>query len=103
MSRICKLPECGKPFDPTVPHQAFCSQSHANRLRVRLWKAKHRKKGGGGGNGGGNGGGGAPTLFDELVPVDPQAVVLTDTCYRTPPVPRKPAQPIRLRHTRRAA
>jgi hypothetical protein len=68
MRRICKLTECGKPFDPIVPHQVFCSGRCATRLRVRKWKAKHRK-GGGGPSGGGNGGGGGLTLFDQL-PLD---------------------------------
>ena len=98
-TRICKLPECGKSFDPIVPHQIFCSTRCATRLRVRLWKAKRRKDGGGGG---GNGGGSGPTLFDELVPVDPKAIVLTDTCYRTPPVPEK-HPPERVRQARRRA
>jgi hypothetical protein len=80
MSRICKLPDCGKPFDPIVPHQVFHSEKCARLDRVRRWRKNHRK---GGGGGGGNGGGGGPTLFDEIVPNDPQAIYVPDTCYRT--------------------
>jgi hypothetical protein len=79
-TRICKLSDCGKSFDPIVPHQVFHSEKCANLDRVRRWRKNHRKKGGGGG--GGNGGGGL-TLFDTIVPQDPQATYVPDTCYRT--------------------
>lgn len=55
MSRICELPECGLEFEPVVEQQRCCTKAHANRLRVRRFRAKGRN-----GNGGpnGNGGGG---------------------------------------------
>jgi len=34
----CKLPECGKVFDPTKPWQAFCCTDHKD-----LWWRKVRR------------------------------------------------------------
>ena len=79
-TRICALAECKAEFQTDNPRKMHCSRQHSNLAQVRRWRAKHRKKGGGDGGGGGGSG---PTLFDELVPVDPKAIVLTDTCYRT--------------------
>lgn len=84
-TRTCALAECGVEFQTDNPRKTHCTTRHSNVARARRLRSR-RRKGGGGGDGGGNGGGGGPTLFDELVPIDPQAIyVIPDTCYRTPP------------------
>jgi hypothetical protein len=98
-TRHCALEGCEVVFQTDHPTKKHCCAKHSTLGRVRRWKAKHRK---GGGDGGGNGGGSGPTLFDELVPVDPKAIVLTDPRYRTPPVPEK-HPPERVRQARRRA
>lgn len=89
--------ECHAEFDRIVPHQQRCGKADceraATRRRVQEYRKRHRRNGGGGGGNGG-GGGESPMLFDDLN-LDPKtvAVILPDTCYRTPekePV-RKPA------------
>jgi hypothetical protein len=97
-TRFCALTDCGREFQTDHPTKKHCCTKHSTLSRVRRVRAKRRK----GGGGGGNGGGGAPTLFDELVPVDPQALVLTGTCYRTPEVSRKPVESERPEPQRRA-
>jgi len=98
-TRTCALDGCDATFQTDLSKKKFCSSAHSNLDRVRRYKAKHRKKGGGGG---GNGGGAGPTLFDEIVPNDPQAIYVPDTRYRTPPVPEK-RPPERERQARRRA
>jgi len=97
-TRICALDECKVEFQTDNPRKMHCSRQHSNLAQVRRWRAKHRKKGGGGG-GGDNGGGRGPTLFDEIVPQDPQATYVPDTCYPTLPAPAK-HPPERVRQTR---
>jgi hypothetical protein len=78
-TRTCALDTCNVVFQTDNPQKTHCSRQHSNLDGVRRFRAKRRK---GGGGGGGNGGGG-PTLFDEIVPQDPQATYVPDTCYRT--------------------
>jgi hypothetical protein len=94
-TRTCALEECTVEFQTDLSKKKFCTPAHANLSKVRAWKKRHKKKGGGGGNGGG---GGAPTLFDEIVPIDSRSSYVPDTCYRTPPETpdtRKPSTPVR--------
>lgn len=102
-TRHCELEGCGIEFQTDHPTKKHCCTRHSTLNRVRRCKAKKRK--GGGPGGGGNNGGGAPTLFDELIPVDPQTIfVEPSTCYQTPKLPeRKPSEPVRdvERHARR--
>jgi hypothetical protein len=100
-SRVCALKECAVEFQTDNPRKTHCSTRHSNLNRARAKRARDRKRGGG--NGGGNGGGGMPMLFDELVPIDPHAIVLTDTCYRTPAIERKPVESVRPAQRRKAA
>jgi hypothetical protein len=87
-TKTCALSTCRVEFQTDNSRKTHCTRQHATLDRVRRWKAKQRNGGGGGGNGGG--GGGAPTLFDTIETVDPQAIYVPDTCYRTPLV-RKPS------------
>jgi hypothetical protein len=80
VTRICALDGCNVEFQTDNPRKTHCSRKHTNLAQQKKWRARHKRKGGGGG--GGNGGG-APTLFDEIVPQDPQATYVPDTCYRT--------------------
>lgn len=74
VTRTC--PNCHTDFNPKVDWQECCTSRCANVVRVRRYRAKHRKKGGGpGGNGGGNGGGSSPSLFDAITPVSSDAFV----------------------------
>lgn len=102
-TRTCALTGCKTEFQTDNPRKMHCTRQHSTLARMRRLRAKRRK----GGGGGGNGGGGGPTLFDELVPIDPQAIVLTGIRYRTPPVPSevpsKPAQPERRARYKKAA
>lgn len=98
-TRTCALKGCDVEFHTDNRRKKFHSLRCQNLAKVRRWR-RNRPKGGGGG---GNGGGGGPTLFDELVPIDPQAIVLTGIRYRTPPVERKPVEPVRLVRHRKAA
>ena len=80
-TRTCALDGCENTFQTDLSKKKFCSKAHANLSKVRAWQKRQKKgKGGGGGNGGG---GGAPTLFDEIVPVDSRSNYVPDTCYRT--------------------
>lgn len=97
-TRICALDGCGTKFQTDNPRKTHCSTQHSNVGRARRLRAKRRR--GGGGNGGGNGGGGSPTLFDELVLIDPQATL---PVIGHPQIPAKSPQPARHAQRRRAA
>lgn len=83
-TRTCALDGCTNTFQTDLPNKKHCSEKHATLSRVRRKRAKDRN-----GGGGGNGGGAGPTLFDEIVPNDPQAIYVPDTGYPTLPVPAK--------------
>lgn len=96
-SRTCAAKGCHSQFEPTDDRQIYCKRACGNRERVRRCKAKRRNGGGNGGPGGGGPGGGG--LFETIVPNDPQAIYVPDTCYRTPQIPqvaRKPSTPVRI-------
>ena len=98
-TRTCALDTCHTEFQTDNPRKTHCTRQHSTLSRMRRLRAKRGK----GGGGGGKGGGGGPTLFDELVPVDPQTIyVEPSTCYQTPPA-RKPAEPVRHARRLRAA
>jgi hypothetical protein len=97
-TRTCALDSCNNVFQTDISRKTHCSRQHANLARMRRLRAKRRKGGGGPG-----GSGGAPTLFDEIIPQDSQAIYAPDTCYRTPEVPAKRPASIRPHGLRRAA
>jgi len=88
-TRHCALEGCNAVFQTDHPTKKHCCARHSTAHRMRTLRAKRRK---GGGGGGGNGGG--PTLFDEIVPNDPQAYVVP--VIRHPAIPAKhPPEPVR--------
>jgi len=91
-TRICALEGCNVEFQTDNSRKTYCSRKHTTLATVKRFRAKRRK---GGGGGGGNGGGGGPTLFDEIVPNDPQAFVPVPV-IRHPAIPAKhPPEPVR--------